>query len=79
VSVIFEAGPNDDVIDESRKHIVTALNNCWAKLDKYYKLMDDSPAYGAALVLHPGHKWKFLSDNGLLVISLTGWISIKSR
>ena len=53
---------NDDLIIESRKHFRTAINNSWAKLDKYYSAMDSSPIYGAALVLNPGHRWHYMEE-----------------
>jgi len=37
------------------------LNSGWAKLDKYYHLTDESPAYVAALVLRPGYKWAYVN------------------
>lgn len=49
-------GPEDDA---SRRHIRVAINNAWDKLDKYYTLTDETPAYVAALVLHPGQKWQY--------------------
>ena len=49
-------GPEDDA---SRRHIRIAINNAWDKLDKYYTLTDETPAYVAALVLHPGQKWQY--------------------
>jgi hypothetical protein len=53
---------NDELNDSSRRHIRTAINNAWAKLDEYYTLTSDSPVYVAALVLHPGHKWKYINE-----------------
>ncbi len=38
-------------------------NSGWAKLDKYYCLTDESPAYVAAIVLHPSHKWHYVQEN----------------
>ncbi|KAG8664851.1 uncharacterized protein FPOAC1_013631 [Fusarium poae] len=38
-------------------------NSGWAKLDKYYRLTDESPAYVAAIVLHPLHKWHYIQEN----------------
>ncbi|EXL65349.1 hypothetical protein FOPG_18415, partial [Fusarium oxysporum f. sp. conglutinans race 2 54008] len=35
----------------------------WAKLDKYYRLTEESPAYVAAIVLHPSHKWHYIQEN----------------
>jgi hypothetical protein len=46
-------------------HFKAAINLGWKKLDKYYTLSDDTPAYRAAIVIHPAkkmawfeHKWK---------------------
>lgn len=39
------------------------FNSGWAKLDKYYCLTDESPAYVAAIVLHPSHKWHYVQEN----------------
>jgi hypothetical protein len=36
--------------------------NGWEKMDKYYRLTDESPAYTAAIVLHPGYKWQYIQD-----------------
>jgi hAT family C-terminal dimerisation region len=54
--------PNDDVNEASRMHLRTAINNAWAKLKTYYERSDDTPVYVAALVLHPGHKWKYVEE-----------------
>jgi hypothetical protein len=53
---------NEELNDSCRRHIRTAVNNAWAKLDEYYNLTNDSPVYVAALVLHPGHKWKYINE-----------------
>ena len=37
----------------------TCINAAWAKVEKYYRLLDDSPVYAAAVLLHPGLKWQF--------------------
>ena len=36
------------------------VNSGWSKLDKYYSLTSDSPAYTAALVLNPAFKWEYI-------------------
>jgi hypothetical protein len=36
------------------------VNSGWSKLDKYYGLTSDSPAYIAALVLNPALKWEYI-------------------
>jgi hypothetical protein len=33
--------------------LATCFNSGWAKLDKYYALTDETPAYIAAVCLHP--------------------------
>ncbi|EJP61009.1 transposase-like protein [Beauveria bassiana ARSEF 2860] len=38
-------------------------NSGWAKLDKYYRLTDESPAYVAAIVLHPSYEWHYIHEN----------------
>jgi hypothetical protein len=44
--------------DESKDDPVIGpcINSGWSKLDKYYSLTSDSPAYTAALVLNPAFK-----------------------
>ena len=44
-------------------HISTCIDSCWAKLRKYYRLMDQSPVYAAAVVLNPEHKWDYFKIN----------------
>ncbi|KJZ70441.1 hypothetical protein HIM_10179 [Hirsutella minnesotensis 3608] len=39
------------------------FNSGWAKMEKYYSLTDESPAYVAAIVLHPSHKWHYIDEN----------------
>jgi hypothetical protein len=34
-------------------HIAISVNLAWTKLEEYYQLMDDTPAYAMALFLHP--------------------------
>ena len=56
----FEAGKEafaDDPV------MAPMYNSGWAKLDKYYRLTDESPAYVAAIVLHPSHKWPYTYEN----------------
>ena len=36
------------------------VNSGWAKMEKYYTLTEESPAYVAALVLRPSRKWSYL-------------------
>jgi hypothetical protein len=62
---IFNTDPHsdDDDIMKARKHIRTSLDNCLGKLDDYYKKFDLTPVYAAALVLHPGYKWRYFEKN----------------
>ncbi|KAG9994666.1 hypothetical protein KCU78_g18313, partial [Aureobasidium melanogenum] len=40
--------------------LCVGINLAWQKLDEYYSKTDQSPVYVAAVVLHPGLKWKWL-------------------
>ncbi len=42
--------------------IAPLYQNGWEKMMKYYRLTDESPAYTAAIVLHPGYKWQYIQD-----------------
>jgi hAT family C-terminal dimerisation region len=53
---------NDDPTAQTNKHIAASLDNCWGKLDEYYKMLDDTPVYAAAIVLHPGQGWRYLEE-----------------
>ncbi|PVH93317.1 hypothetical protein DM02DRAFT_483356, partial [Periconia macrospinosa] len=35
----------------------------WHIFDKYYQLSDESPAYGAALILHPSQRKAYIQKN----------------
>jgi hypothetical protein len=48
------------------KYIATACNSGWAKLDKYYSKTSDSPAYAAAVLLHPSNKWQEIENSWCL-------------
>lgn len=39
------------------------FNSGWAKMDKYYRLSDNTPVYVAALVLHPSRKWRYIEKH----------------
>jgi hypothetical protein len=34
----------------------------WEKMKKYYNLTNESPAYTAAIVLHPSFKWQYIQE-----------------
>ncbi|CAC9885918.1 unnamed protein product [Aureobasidium pullulans] len=40
--------------------LCVGVNLAWKKLDEYYQKTDQSPVYVAAVVLHPGLKWKYI-------------------
>ncbi|RKL11918.1 hypothetical protein BFJ70_g16357 [Fusarium oxysporum] len=56
----FEAGKEAAIDDPV---MAPMYNSGWAKMDKYYRLTDESPAYVAAIVLHPSHKWHYIQEN----------------
>ena len=43
--------------------IAQSLNLAWEKLEQYYSLMDDSPAYAAAVMLNPSHRIKYFDTH----------------
>lgn len=43
--------------------MTACINSGWAKLDKYYALTSDTPAYIGALVLHPAFKWQYIQEH----------------
>ncbi|KAG9375889.1 hypothetical protein A1F94_013633 [Pyrenophora tritici-repentis] len=49
-------GVNHNELHAPEDHLVINLRAAWHKLDRYYLLIDDSPAYYAACCLHPYYK-----------------------
>jgi len=47
----------DDVI------FAPMFNSGWAKMTKYYRLSDKTPAYIAAIILHPSRKWRYIENH----------------
>jgi hAT family C-terminal dimerisation region len=43
--------------------MTTCINSGWVKLDKYYALTSETPAYIGALVLHPAFKWQYIQEH----------------
>jgi hypothetical protein len=41
----------------------TMFNSGWKKMDKYYRASDKTPAYVAAVVLHPSRKWRYIEKH----------------
>jgi hypothetical protein len=48
---------------ENDARIASAINNAWAKMEKYYRKTDETPVYVAALVLDPKYKWGYIEKN----------------
>jgi hAT family C-terminal dimerisation region len=55
--------PAEPEVPASDDIIPACIDSCWAKLRKYYRYMQQSPVYAAAVVLNPEHKWKFFAKN----------------
>ena len=54
----------DDVLNsDTREHFKTSINQAWAVLNKYYRLTDLTPAYRAAVVLHPQFKMAYFKKH----------------
>lgn len=47
----------------SVRHFRACVNLAWTVLDRYYRITDDSPAYRAAVILHPSLKWSFFNKH----------------
>jgi hypothetical protein len=47
---------------EQTEHYNTGINTAWLKLEKYFKLVNCSPLYTAAIVLHPGWRFEYFED-----------------
>jgi hypothetical protein len=56
----FEQGKDRYARDNT---LALMFNSRWAKMEKYYNLTEESPAYIAALVLDPNSKWKYVEAN----------------
>jgi hypothetical protein len=69
---LYQALPAMDLIlkhfEEGRKQyqnnfiMAPLYQSGWEKMKMYYKLSDSTPAYIAAIVLHPGYKWDYIKD-----------------
>ena len=44
-------------------YILKCINSCWAKLQKYYALTDESLVYDAAIALNPEYKLDYFKMN----------------
>lgn len=52
----------------AHQQLLGAVLTSWHVFDKYYQLSDESPAYGAALILHPSRRKSYIQKN-----SPKGW------
>lgn len=50
-------------IYKNDKTMASMVNSGWAKMEKYYNMTDESPAYVAAIVLDPNAKWQYIENN----------------
>jgi hAT family C-terminal dimerisation region/BED zinc finger len=57
---IFEKHKNDYKDDPT---FASMFNSGWKKMNKYYELSDKSPAYVAAIILHPSRKWRWIEKH----------------
>jgi hypothetical protein len=56
----FEAGK---AAHQGDTLLATCFNSGWSKLDKYYSMTEDTPAYSAAVCLHPSYKLSYFTSN----------------
>jgi hypothetical protein len=47
---------------DEEPHLRIGCNLGWMKMDQYYTLTEDSPAYLATLVLHPAFRWSTIES-----------------
>jgi hypothetical protein len=43
-------------LPDSEQFRINVISLAWKKLDKYYRLLDETPIYYASLALHPGYR-----------------------
>jgi len=55
-AVESDPNPNDETIAITREFIKVSLDNYWDKFDEYYKTLDLSFVYAAAVILYPAYK-----------------------
>lgn len=84
IGIDFCLGLYETAETEYKDHPVLGpmFNTGWETMEKYYILTDRTPAYSAAIILHPSRKWawiekqweaKFIAPTKMLVLTL--WIS----
>ena len=55
-----ELASNPTTQTEENAFLNTCILNAWFEFDKYFKKLDESPAYYASTALNPSLKWAFL-------------------
>jgi hypothetical protein len=63
LSGISLAAPSEDLQDDNLRAIWASLTCAIYKIEKYVALLEDSPAYWAAMILHPGYKKRWIERN----------------
>jgi hypothetical protein len=53
---ILKEDSDDEVIVNNRKYIRIYFNNCYGKLDHYYILINEIPAYAAIMIFDPAKR-----------------------
>lgn len=53
---LLDKEEDTSISSDSKEHFKTSINQAWAVLNKYYALTDETPAYRAAVILHPQFK-----------------------
>lgn len=52
----------DALEEQDDERLSLCFGTSWRKIEKYYKLVDDTPVYYAAIILHPGLKIRKLQE-----------------
>ena len=52
-----------EINQHANKHVIAMVELIWEKLDYYYSLSDMTPAYRAAVLLHPGKKLRWFKTH----------------
>lgn len=60
---ILEQFEHHKELHKHDKTMASMFNSGWSKLEKYYNMTDESPAYVAAIVLDPNSKWTYIENN----------------
>jgi hypothetical protein len=51
------------IIHATDDFMMRGIDTAWAKLEKYYKMADDTPVYALATCLNPIQKWQYFETN----------------